>query len=206
MEEKLLDKILEQLNNQGKIDISILIILGILVFVFVVKLLADNFSTRQATKNEKKGDEELYISQKQYETETMIFLEFSELRYSICTKINSISKEKWSINVSKKENYEKIYEELVKEHEQMSNYLNKYMCFVPNDIWEKFKKYMDSISNLLELWKQKFSKGLIDVINTEDINNVIEEIENQNKEINESIRRYVYKKRKILWDDLSLNN
>lgn len=57
---------------------------------------------------------------------------------------------------------------------------------------------MDSISNLLELWKQKFSKGLIDVINTEDINNVIEEIENQNKEINESIRRYVYKKRKIL--------
>ena len=80
----------------------------------------------------------------------------------------------------------------------MSNYLNKYMCFVPNDIWEKFKKYMDSISNLLELWKQKFSKGLIDVINTEDINNVIEEIENQNKEINESIRRYVYKKRKIL--------
>lgn len=198
MEEKLLDKILEQLNNQGKIDISILIILGILVFVFVVKLLADNFSTRQATKNEKKGDEELYISQKQYETETMIFLEFSELRYSICTKINSISKEKGSINVSKKENYEKIYEELVKEHEQMSNYLNKYMCFVPNDIWEKFKKYMDSISNLLELWKQKFSKGLIDVINTEDINNVIEEIENQNKEINESIRRYVYKKRKIL--------
>lgn len=198
MEEKLLDKILEQLNNQGKIDISILIILGILVFVFVVKLLVDNFSTRQATKNEKKGDEELYISQKQYETETMIFLEFSERRYSICTKINSISKEKGSINVSKKENYEKIYEELVKEHEQMSNYLNKYMCFVPNDIWEKFKKYMDSISNLLELWKQKFSKGLIDVINTEDINNVIEEIENQNKEINESIRRYVYKKRKIL--------
>lgn len=198
MEEKLLDEILEQLNNQGKIDISILIILGILVFVFVVKLLADNFSTRQATKNEKKGDEELYISQKQYETETMIFLEFSERRYSICTKINSISKEKGSINVSKKENYEKIYEELVKEHEQMSNYLNKYMCFVPNDIWEKFKKYMDSISNLLELWKQKFSKGLIDVINTEDINNVIEEIENQNKEINESIRRYVYKKRKIL--------
>lgn len=198
MEEKLLDEILEQLNNQGKIDISILIILGILVFVFVVKQLADNFSTRQATKNEKKGDEELYISQKQYETETMIFLEFSERRYSICTKINSISKEKGSINVSKKENYEKIYEELVKEHEQMSNYLNKYMCFVPNDIWEKFKKYMDSISNLLELWKQKFSKGLIDVINTEDINNVIEEIENQNKEINESIRRYVYKKRKIL--------
>lgn len=198
MEEKLLDEILEQLNNQGKIDISILIILGILFFVFVVKLLADNFSTRQATKNEKKGDEELYISQKQYETETMIFLEFSERRYSICTKINSISKEKGSINVSKKENYEKIYEELVKEHEQMSNYLNKYMCFVPNDIWEKFKKYMDSISNLLELWKQKFSKGLIDVINTEDINNVIEEIENQNKEINESIRRYVYKKRKIL--------
>ena len=198
MEEKLLDEILEQLNNQGKIDISILIILGILVFVFVVKLLADNFSTRQATKNEKKGDEELYISQKQYETETMIFLEFSERRYSICTKINSISKEKGSINVSKKENYEKIYEELVKEHEQMSNYLNKYMCFVPNDIWEKFKKYMDSISNLLELWKQKFSKELIDVINTEDINNVIEEIENQNKEINESIRRYVYKKRKIL--------
>ena len=198
MEEKLLDEILEQLNNQGKIDISILIILGILFFVFVVKLLADNFSTRQATKNEKKGDEELYISQKQYETETMIFLEFSERRYSICTKINSISKEKGSINVSKKENYEKIYEELVKEHEQMSNYLNKYMCFVPNDIWEKFKKYMDSISNLLELWKQKFSKGLIDVINTEDINNVIEEIENQNKEINESILRYVYKKRKIL--------
>lgn len=198
MEEKLLDEILEQLNNQGKIDISILIILGILFFVFVVKLLADNFSTRQATKNEKKGDEELYISQKQYETETMIFLEFSERRYSICTKINSISKEKGSINVSKKENYEKIYEELVKEHEQMSNYLNKYMCFVPNDILEKFKKYMDSISNLLELWKQKFSKGLIDVINTEDINNVIEEIENQNKEINESIRRYVYKKRKIL--------
>lgn len=198
MEEKLLDEILEQLNNQGKIDISILIILGILVFVFVVKQLADIFSTRQATKNEKKGDEELYISQKQYETETMIFLEFSERRYSICTKINSISKEKGSINVSKKENYEKIYEELVKEHEQMSNYLNKYMCFVPNDIWEKFKKYMDSISNLLELWKQKFSKGLIDVINTEDINNVIEEIENQNKEINESIRRYVYKKRKIL--------
>lgn len=198
MEEKLLDEILEQLNNQGKIDISILIILGILFFVFVVKLLADNFSTRQATKNEKKGDEELYISQKQYETETMIFLEFSERRYSICTKINSISKEKGSINVSKKENYEKIYEELVKEHEQMSNYLNKYMCFVPNDIWEKFKKYMDSISNLLELWKQKFSKGLIDVINTEYINNVIEEIENQNKEINESIRRYVYKKRKIL--------
>lgn len=198
MEEKVLDEILEQLNNQGKIDISILIILGILVFVFVVKQLADFFSTRQATKNEKKGDEELYISQKQYETETMIFLEFSERRYSICTKISSISKEKGSINVSKKENYEKIYEELVKEHEQMSNYLNKYMCFVPNDIWEKFKKYMDSISNLLELWKQKFSKGLIDVINTEDINNVIEEIENQNKEINESIRRYVYKKRKIL--------
>ncbi len=198
MEEKLLDEILEQLNNQGKIDISILIILGILVFAFVVKQLADIFSTRQATKNEKKGDEELYISQKQYETETMIFLEFSERRYSICTKINSISKEKGSINVSKKENYEKIYEELVKEHEQMSNYLNKYMCFVPNDIWEKFKKYMDSISNLLELWKQKFSKGLIDVINTEDINNAIEEIENQNKEINESIRRYVYKKRKIL--------
>ena len=198
MEEKLLDEILEQLNNQGKIDISILIILGILVFAFVVKQLADIFSTRQATKNEKKGDEELYISQKQYETETMIFLEFSERRYSICTKINSISKEKGSINVSKKENYEKIYEELVKEHEQMSNYLNKYMCFVPNDIWEKFKKYMDSISNLLELWKQKFSKGLIDVINTEGINNAIEEIENQNKEINESIRRYVYKKRKIL--------
>lgn len=198
MEEKVLDEILEQLNNQGKIDISILIILGILVLVFVVKQLADFFSTRQATKNEKKGDEELYISQKQYETETMIFLEFSERRYSICTKISSISKEKGSINVSKKENYEKIYEELVKEHEQMSNYLNKYMCFVPNDIWEKFKKYMDSISNLLELWKQKFSKGLIDVINTEDINNVIEEIENQNKEINESIRRYVYKKRKIL--------
>ena len=197
MEEKLLDEILEQLNNQGKIDISILIILGILVFAFVVKQLADIFSTRQATKNEKKGDEELYISQKQYETETMIFLEFSERRYSICTKINSISKEKGSINVSKKENYEKIYEELVKEHEQMSNYLNKYMCFVPNDIWEKFKKYMDSISNLLELWKQKFSKGLIDVINTEGINNAIEEIENQNKEINESIRRYVYKKRKI---------
>lgn len=198
MEEKLLDEILEQLNNQGKIDISILIILGILFFVFVVKQLAEFFFTRQATKNEKKGDEELYISQKQYETETMIFLEFSERRYSICTKINSISKEKGSINVSKKDNYEKIYEELVKEYEQMRNYLNKYMCFVPNDIWEKFKKYMDSISNLLEIWKQKFSKGLIDVINTEDVNNVIEEIENQNKEINESIRRYVYKKRKIL--------
>jgi hypothetical protein len=198
MEEKLLDEILEQLNNQGKIDISILIILGILFFVFVVKQLAEIFFTRQATKNEKKGDEELYISQKQYETETMIFLEFSERRYSICTKINSISKEKGSINVSKKDNYEKIYEELVKEYEQMRNYLNKYMCFVPNDIWEKFKKYMDSISNLLEIWKQKFSKGLIDVINTEDVNNVIEEIENQNKEINESIRRYVYKKRKIL--------
>ena len=160
--------------------------------------MAEIFFTRQATKNEKKGDEELYISQKQYETETMIFLEFSERRYSICTKINSISKEKGSINVSKKDNYEKIYEELVKEYEQMRNYLNKYMCFVPNDIWEKFKKYMDSISNLLEIWKQKFSKGLIDVINTEDVNNVIEEIENQNKEINESIRRYVYKKRKIL--------
>ena len=198
MEEKLLYEILEQLNNQGKIDISILIILGILFFVFVVKQLAEIFFTRQATKNEKKGDEELYISQKQYETETMIFLEFSERRYSICTKINSISKEKGSINVSKKDNYEKIYEELVKEYEQMRNYLNKYMCFVPNDIWEKFKKYMDSISNLLEIWKQKFSKGLIDVINTEDVNNVIEEIENQNKEINESIRRYVYKKRKIL--------
>lgn len=54
MEEKLLDKILEQLNNQGKIDISILIILGILVFVFVVKLLVDNFSTRQATKMKKR--------------------------------------------------------------------------------------------------------------------------------------------------------
>lgn len=198
MEEKLLDEILEQLNNQGKIDIYILIILGILFFGFVVKQLAEIFFTWQATKNEKKGDEELYISQKQYETETMIFLEFSERRYSICTKINSISKEKGSINVSKKDNYEKIYEELVKEHEQMRNYLNKYMCFVPNDIWEKFKKYMDSISNLLEIWKQKFSKGLIDVINTEDVNNVIEEIENQNKEINESIRRYVYKKRKIL--------
>ena len=65
MEEKVLDEILEQLNNQGKIDISILIILGILVLVFVVKQLADFFSTRQATKNEKKGDEELYISQKQ---------------------------------------------------------------------------------------------------------------------------------------------
>lgn len=198
MEEKLLDEILEQLNNQGKIDIYILIILGILFFGFVVKQLAEIFFTWQATKNEKKGDEELYISQKQYETETMIFLEFSERRYSICTKINSISKEKGSINVSKKDNCEKIYEELVKEHEQMRNYLNKYMCFVPNDIWEKFKKYMDSISNLLEIWKQKFSKGLIDVINTEDVNNVIEEIENQNKEINESIRRYVYKKRKIL--------
>ena len=198
MEEKLLDEILEQLNNQGKIDISILIILGILFFVFVVKQLAEFFFFCLATKNEKKGDEELYISQKQYETETMIFLEFSERRYSICTKINSISKEKGSINVSKKDNYEKIYEELVKEYEQMRNYLNKYMCFVPNDIWEKFKKYMDSISNLLEIWKQKFSKGLIDVINTEDVNNVIEEIENQNKEINESIRRYVYKKRKIL--------
>lgn len=198
MEEKLLDEILEQLNNQGKIDISILIILGVLFLIFVVKQLAEIFFTRQATKNEKKGEEELYISQKQYETETMIFLEFSERRYSICTKINSISKEKGSINVSKKENYEKIYKELVKEYEQMRNYLNKYMCFVPNDIWEKFKKYMDSISNLLEMWKQKFSKGLIDVINTEDINNVIEEIENQNKEINESIRCYVYKKRKIL--------
>ena len=116
MEEKLLDEILEQLNNQGKIDISILIILGILFFVFVVKQLAEIFFTRQATKNEKKGDEELYISQKQYETETMIFLEFSERRYSICTKINSISKEKGSINVSKKDNYEKIYEELVKEY------------------------------------------------------------------------------------------
>lgn len=198
MEEKLLDEILEQLNTQGKIDISILIILGILFFVFVVKQLAEIFFTRQVTKNEKKGDEELYISQKQYETETMIFLEFSERRYNICTKINSISKEKGSINISKKENYEKIYEELVQEHEQMRNYLNKYMCFIPNDIWEKFKKYMDSLSSLLEIWKQKFSKGLIDVINSEDTNKIIEEIENQNKEINESIRCYVYKKRKIL--------
>lgn len=43
MEEKLLDEILEQLNNQGKIDISILIILGILFFVFVVKQLAEFF-------------------------------------------------------------------------------------------------------------------------------------------------------------------
>lgn len=39
------------------------------------------------------------------------------------TKINSISKEKGSINVSKKENYEKIYKELVKEYEQMVGFI-----------------------------------------------------------------------------------
>lgn len=202
MEEKILQDIFDQLNKQGKDSRNILIFLVsysvIFSVVFFIKTLIQIFTQRQIMKNQKKGEEELYISQKQYETETMIFLEFSERRNSICDKINNIAKEKGRINISKKDNYEKIYKELIKEYEQMKNYLNKYMCFVPTDIWDKFKKYMDTIYNLLDSWEQNFSKGLTDVINTNESDIMVAEIEELNKDINNSIRCYIYKKRKIL--------
>lgn len=196
--DELLKEIIDQLNKNQKIseDIVKLVIIGIILFI--VEKLFEYYINKLNTMNEKKGDEELYISQKQYDMEVEVFLKFTEERYKLQSILKKIAKNKGKLDRNCKDECENTYNELVNTYNNLTDYLNKYICFVPLDIWNNMMDYVNSIHIVIEEWKLIFQSGLRDILITEKVEKELENVEKKSERTSNCIREYIYRERVIL--------
>lgn len=196
--DELLKEIIDQLSKSQKISENTfkLVIIGMLVFV--LEKFIEYCISKQNTKNEKKGEEELYISQKQYDMEVEIFLRFTEERYKLQCILEKIAHNKGKLNRSSKDKCEKIYEQLVDTYNNLTDYLNKYICFIPLDVWSNMMEYINSIHIVIEEWRLIFQSGLKDVLITDEVENELEDVKKKSESTSDCIREYIYRERVIL--------
>lgn len=196
--DELIKEILDQLSkNQRASEYTFRAIIVCMV-IFGIQKIIEYCINRQNTKNEKKGDEELYISQKQYDMEVDIFLKFTEERYILQCVLKKIAQNKGKLDRGRKETCENDYKDLIKVYNNLTEYLNKYICFVPLDIWRNMMDYTDSVRTVIEEWNIIFQSGLKVVLVTDKIQEELENIEEKSNKVSDCIREYIYRERVIL--------
>lgn len=196
--DEVMKEIIDQLSKNQKVSEDTLRIVVFCMVIFVIQKVIEYCINRKNTKNEKKGDEELYISQKQYDMEVEIFLEFSEERYKLQCTLGKIAQNKGNLKRDTKDECESFYKELIVIYNKLTDYLNKHICFVPLDIWCNMMDYTDSVHAVIEEWDVIFQSGLKDVVVTEKIRKELENIEKKSNKVSDCIREYIYRERIIL--------
>lgn len=191
-------KLIEQLEKTQKVEEWLIALILICFIIYFFQKIIDLWINKSVLKEERKGDEAVYINQKQYDLETGIFITFNEKRNEIQEILDFMNLHKGELDRDKKNFCEEYFRQLEQKGIELKIYLNKYICFIPEEIWNNMTKYIESIEKIIEEWKDIFQSGLKSIIITDEISKNIENAKKNSEQLTKNIRQYIYNKRKII--------